>query len=588
MQVVFLALAFLAVSGSATSETITVGIVNNNEPGFRAEVLTPTLSHLSAFIPGVKFSVVEIAAYQAADDISRTSPDFVIAPSDIFLELINSAGAQALAVRKSPYANDANQSVGSTLVVLKNRDDIHSLADLQGKTISAPLPDSLGGWLALQGELKKQGYDPEHFFKKQEFVTYQIPEVVQQVLEGRTDAGVLSACLLETAESTGLITPGMLKVIGEHDDHLIACRHSTNLYPDQVFGALNYSKPDLVRRVTVSLLSMTGSKAEPKHMGTTSAFSWQVPGKFDQVSGLYKMLEIGPWAYMRDWSPKGILKRFWKEILFAIGFLALLALHEVRLKYLVKKRTAQLSAAVEEKAELIDQLRGMTNKVATLQRHSLVSQLSSIIAHELKQPIATIINYCTVQKILAEKDGEEESQYQTVSQAINKEALRMSEIVDRVRSYAKGKETQHKRCDLVKITQNAFETFKNYQDYFPNIQATLIPRADIAGDSLELEILVLNLLKNAGRSVKKQKGGHIRVGIYDTGETYTLVVEDNGPELSDEEFQRILDRGDSTSSSGLGLGLSIVRAIVDAHSGSIRFGKAIPHGLKVTVVFDKF
>ena len=158
-----ISLCFISYLSCANAESIIIGIVNTSEPGFRSEVLSPALTHLSEAIPSASFSTVEIAAYQAQDDIKRTAPDFVIAPSDIFLQLINNAGAQALAVRQTPFAQDANQSVGSSLVVLKERGDLQTLADLRGKKVAAALPDSLGGWLALQGEMKARGLEPEDF-----------------------------------------------------------------------------------------------------------------------------------------------------------------------------------------------------------------------------------------------------------------------------------------------------------------------------------------------------------------------------------------------------------------------------------------
>ena len=409
--------------------------------------------------------------------------------------------------------------------------------------------------------------------------------MIREVLEGRSDAGVLSSCQLEIAETAGLVTPGLLRVIEPKQNPALACQHSTELYPDQVFGALNFKRPDLVRSVTVALLGMEQPQTGK---GASGRFLWQVPGKFDSVTNLYKTLEIGPWAYMKDWSPAGIVKRFWKYILTGFGFIGLLLLYELRLQHLVRKRTAELSQALEEKAAVVDRLRQMTSRVDVMQRHTLVSQLSSIIAHELKQPIASIINYCAIQRIEAEARGEEDSGPAQAAAAIDEEAKRMSEIVDRVRSYAKGKERPHQKCDLGSIVKSALVSFQNYQDYVANVRPEISGKCFVAGDSLELEILVLNLLKNAGRAVKKQKEGAVRVSLRKCGGQIELVVEDNGPELTDADMKRVLDRNDSTDSNGLGLGLSIVRAVVDAHSGSIHFERAVPHGLRAVVRFDEF
>ena len=79
-------------SQDAVERSVLIGLVNNNEPGFRAEVLTPTLDYLKKTLPNISFRTVDIAAYKAVDDLFRTRPDFVIAPSDVFVTLSSSSG----------------------------------------------------------------------------------------------------------------------------------------------------------------------------------------------------------------------------------------------------------------------------------------------------------------------------------------------------------------------------------------------------------------------------------------------------------------------------------------------------------------
>ena len=118
------------------------------------------------------------------------------------------------------------------------------------------------------------------------FLTFQIPDVITNVLSGKSDAGVLSACQLEKATASGLLDEGRLRVINEHHYDGLTCAHSSSLYPDLVFGALNFSQPTLLKDVSIALLTMP---EEP-------TFSWQIAGKFDEVASLYATLQIGPWA----------------------------------------------------------------------------------------------------------------------------------------------------------------------------------------------------------------------------------------------------------------------------------------------------
>lgn len=560
----------------ASNKQVTVGIIDNNEPGFRIETVNPTLAYIQKLLPEYDFHTVEVAAYQATDDINRTKPDFVLAPSDVFLGLINWYGAQAIAVRKNNFATDPGSSVGSTIIVPSNRNDIRTLEDLKGRTVAASLPDSLGGWLALQGELRSHGFDHEKFFKRVDFMTFQLPDVINNVLAGYSDAGVLSACQLEAAEKARLIAQGQFKVINLKKYDGLQCKHSTQLYPDQVFGTLNFSRPELLKQVSIALLSMPDQPL----------FSWQIAGKFDRISALYRSLELGQWA-PRPWTFKALLTRFWKELILLLILLGVLLCNEWRLRHLVQVRTADLNHALEEKNSLLELDLQLRNRIAIMERNSLVSQMSSMIAHELKQPLASIINYTTVIQMRLEGLDVEDPAMDKATTAIGRETNRIVDIVDRVRSYIHKTPSRQSCCDLTQITQKAIQSFGHYAEgATANIRTKLKSSVFVMGDELELEILILNLLKNAAQAVKTVDDATIYVELSDRDGYCTLTVRDNGPTLSEENFQRLTQASESTSPGGLGLGLGIVRSIADAHSANIHIRQLKPRGIAVKVIFE--
>ena len=397
-------------------------MINVNEPGYRPEFISPTLIQLSRALPGYHFRVLEIPAYQSASVIAGHRPDFVIGPSDIFYTLTNSLGAQALATRKTIWAKDGGYSVGSAVVVRSDRKDLDSIQDLKGKSVAASLPDSLGGWLALAGYLKQAGYDPKSFFSRVSYRTFEYPDVMENVLDGKTDAGVLTACELEAAEKAGLIETGVLRVVSPHADSLLQCRHTTALYPDNVFGALNFTRPDLVKAVSVALLTMPDQRS----------FSWQVAGQLNTVGDLYKTLGMGPFA-PKPLTFKDVLIKY-RWIFAGVALLIfILVMNEMRLRTLVRKRTSDLSAALTENERLSENEREARTKLSVLERNSLVSHLSSMIAHELKQPLATITNYCEVMSLTLEDLSPSNPTLEKATDAVNREAHRMTDIVDRVR-----------------------------------------------------------------------------------------------------------------------------------------------------------
>ena len=88
---------------------------------------------------------------------------------------------------------------------------------------------------------------------------------------------------------------------------------------------------------------------------------------------------------------------------------------------------------------------------------------------------------------------------------------------------------------------------------------------------LEFELAVFNLLKNAKEALKAQKADEPKVFIkISSGETHCFVdISDNGAVISDSDFERMGSVFKSGKASGLGIGLSIVRSIVQNHNGSL-------------------
>ncbi|MEI3144228.1 MAG: PhnD/SsuA/transferrin family substrate-binding protein [Dakarella massiliensis] len=100
-------------------------------------------------------------------------------------------------------------------VVRSDRKDLKTLADLKGKSVVASQKNDFSGWQVAMGEIAKSGFNWRDFFGEQDFVIYQLPDVVTDVLAGTSDIGILTTCALETLENDGWIEKGALRVINE-------------------------------------------------------------------------------------------------------------------------------------------------------------------------------------------------------------------------------------------------------------------------------------------------------------------------------------------------------------------------------------
>lgn len=614
----------------APTRSVLIGVVESSETDFPSTTLRPTIEAIERHVPGARVSVVRLSSITLLSDIDRVRPDLFIAPSADFRRVLDATGAHPIATRLSTAAVNPAQSVGAAFVVRSDRSDITTLADLKGKRTAATLPTALDGWLAARLEVQEAGYDSKDFFGDVHFMTYGVPNVASSVLAGNFDVGILPACALERAEARGLVEPGALKVVAPITDGLLACRHSTKLYPDWVAGALPGTDPELARLMTIALLT----PVKPADALTGGRYVWQVTSDFHAVRELERSLHLGEWAYLESWTPEALWRRFKWYVVAIVIALGLILFHEWRLRRLVDVRTRELREALAERARLEEAERAARLRLGELERMGAISQLCAMIAHELKQPVGSVINYMAVLRMrlaqLAAGSSSEKAAGNVAGKATGegtvpvsvppapdtdavdpvlsraasgaeKEARRIAEIVDRVRAYAKREKRSPRPVDLYERLEAAVAGARRSRkgtvetDYAP-ADAENRPIL-VEGDPLELELLFLNLIKNAleaSAQTTDPAGPRVRV-MLETGPKAPELAEgdvrvcvvDNGPRLSDEAFERLKRVSESVKADGLGLGLAIVRNIVDEHGARLALRRLPECGLEAAVTFDR-
>ena len=566
--------AFLSAAPSSAA-VIRLGVVTTTEPGFAATTVTPVVSEMEKLRPDDVVHVVQIAEHDLLHDIERERPDLLICSAWCFLNVLNDIGAHPVATRKTDRAASAVASIGAALVVRSDRADLRTLEDLRGKKAAATLPHSVDGYPAVRLMLREKGFSDEKFFSGVNFLTFTVPDVLSAVLSGDADVSILPACALERAQEEGLVEPGLLRVVGLPPDGALACSRSTALYPDITAGILPWTPNELTRDFLSALLES----------GHADGYEWVATSDLRSVSNLYQELHLGRWAVLDDTSLSGLWKRYGRYTVFALLLVLLLVANEYRLKRLVEHRTAALTKTLREKELLARKEEAVRERLASLERMGAISQLCAMIAHELKQPMGAVLNFLAVLKMRSGEALRDDPVAERAMEGAQNEARRMAEIVDRVRGYAKRQRRTPEPVDLARTIDEALSHLKPGPK--TTVRREVAPNVFVAGDPLELELLVLNLVKNAVQALDAAEGGTVTVKLARTDEFGALLsVTDDGPTLSDEIFAKLLKVSESVKEGGLGLGLAIVRNIVDEHGATLTIERLPERGLRVTVRFD--
>ena len=561
---------------------VTIGVSDKADLVREREMLISTLEKLSRAMPGTQFRLRVIMMADGPAQLNLIRPDFMFAPvGEDALWQREGIESYRIATRKTALAKEAAQSTGSVFVTLKSRTDLNDISDLKGKNIVAGVPDSVPGWLAAMGEIKKAGFDPDEFFASTEFLFDYYPEVVAALWGGKVDAAVFPTCLLESLEHQGLAETDELKVIHDITDDALACRRSTALYPDLSLVGFSWTPEKMVRDVTVALMSQESE----------GSFEWLAYVPHANVDALFRELKAGPYSYLKDFSFKALYARHRTAFWAGGAVLLSLVLYGILLQVLVRRRTRELSATLAEQRRMEAEAREHRRRLGHLERRNIVNQMSGMIAHEINSPVGAICNFKTILDLMLGEQAQKDPNIRVALDGIETEAQRIAGIVGRVRSYAKQQKHAHKPCDLVEIARRAVRALKVSTSVKAEIAEHYeTPAAPVLGDSLEIELLVLNLLRNASE-VQPAKVNRVRINLtvrrLEDGRC-RLEVRDNGKALTDKELERLTTMMQSVKPEGLGLGLSIVRGIADSHGGELEFKKAEPNGLVVLFTLDAY
>ena len=488
---------------------------------------------------------------------------------------IEGAGVRDLATAASRRVPNPNFAEGSVFFV-RSDSPIQTIEDLRGKSVAANHEKGFSGWQTALGELARRGINPQHFFSRADFTNHDMAEVIRRVEDGRNDAGVVRTCFMEAMN----LTLSRFRILGARDDGSIDCVHSTDLYPNWVIAAAPSLSPDLSRKIAAALFSMPPIGDDVR---------WSIATDFRGVDNLFRTLKIGPYEYLATFSFKRFIAHYWPGFAIAFTLLIALILHSVTVGTLVRRRTRELEASLKRENELSQETVAAQNRFLALQKVGIVGQMSSIIAHELRQPLAAISMQAFGLMRRFENGMVTRDAALTALDKISHQTDRAGAIVDQVRAYAKG-DRRRAPLEINRTVSDAVaEARKSFRNLGVPMEFTPSPTPIYTtANPLEIELIVINLLKNAAEAVKiSGTAGVVRCRITGFPGSPAIEIENPGRRFTDAEWDSLLADSLVTSKrKGLGLGLSIVRSLTDDLGGRLTFTRPAAGGLIVTVTLS--
>jgi signal transduction histidine kinase len=212
-------------------------------------------------------------------------------------------------------------------------------------------------------------------------------------------------------------------------------------------------------------------------------------------------------------------------------------------------------------------------------RLSLVGQLAAGVAHEIKNPLASIQGAADIVCDPASSDSDR----QDFSAILRSEVKRIDSTVGEFLAFARPPKAVLARLDWSRSVDTTLKQFQRQaEDKRLTISTHIDPDMLILADASKLHQVLLNLLLNAAEATSE--GGTIAVTLRTNSELYAeLIVEDSGSGMNSDDQARIFEPFFTTKSRGSGLGLAVVKSIIDEHRGTIQVRSQLGRGTSITI-----
>lgn len=226
--------------------------------------------------------------------------------------------------------------------------------------------------------------------------------------------------------------------------------------------------------------------------------------------------------------------------------------------------------------------------LARAARLATIGEITAGITHEVNQPLGAILNNAETGLFLLERKRPSIALLRTILEDIRNDDLRASEVVRRTRALLQSREMIREQVSVNKVLAEAVDLLwmqaKRRGIALTLSQGSIPP---ISGDSVHLQQVIINLIRNALDATEVGITGSKRVEVLSqyAGGCIRVSVRDTGCGIAPEHLEDIFESFHSGKAEGLGLGLSIARAIVKAHGGHI-FAENNQHGPGATVTFE--
>jgi len=252
----------------------------------------------------------------------------------------------------------------------------------------------------------------------------------------------------------------------------------------------------------------------------------------------------------------------------------------------IKNASSEIATLVTAYNSMIDELEHSAAQLAVSEREAAWREMAKQVAHEIKNPLTPMrLSAQSLQRNFNIEDPSSTEKVNAFTTTLIQQIDTLSSIASAFSMYAEMPAQQEETLDVVQITKMALDIFNEPYIVFQTDVNELLA----VFDRTQLIRVITNMVKNSIQAISQEtpQNPKILVRVLETDEHVKITVEDNGIGILEENAEKVFELKFTTKTSGMGLGLAMVKKIVETYNGTVSFVSLPERGTRFIVQFPK-
>jgi len=361
---------------------VTIGVLAYKGKVATLSQWTPTAKYLSEKIPAYQFQIVPLTLEEINQAINKEQLDFVLTNPGHYIQLQAKNNVTRIATLKTAYLNHALDHYGAVIFTRKD-ENLKTIKSLKGHSLAAVSEGAFGGFQLAEKVFLDHDVDVRKDLNVK-WLGFPQSDIVQHVLSGKTDVGIVRTGILEKMALKDGISLDNFQIITPQKSTNFPFVHSSQLYSEWPLASVPKTNTQLAKQVVIALLEMPQDSIPAR---ASESAGWTIPLDYQIVRTVLKELQISPYA------PQAFdLNKFWHLYSYWIVAISFLFLMCVLFIVFILKANRKLLSQQQELAAQRDQQALMIQ-----QRTSELVEMNKVLQQDIESRIQsekTITNGC--------------------------------------------------------------------------------------------------------------------------------------------------------------------------------------------------